>query len=535
MPLIPLKLPPGVYRNGTRYQAKGRWHNAERVRWRDGVMKPIGGWERKPNASGGYADDLTTSGEFVRDGIAWRDNTKLQYVVWGSNEAIYWQKADGTNEDITPAAVASDPGSAHPGVASGYGTGLYGTGPYGLDPANPDPSAYDVARWKFDTWGENLLALPDWHGVLYEWAPVTATNAVAVANAPTDIIDFIVTDERIVMTLGAADELRLVSWSDQEDNTDWTPSTTNQAGTYVVPGHGRLIGVYKLRGQYLILTETDAWITRYIGPPYVYAFEKVGEGCAPVHRKAVTVLPNGTAVWLGHETFWSFAGAVEPLPCDLIDFLNADLDRNNVSKIFGWANSKHREMWLHYPSVRSDAVTDPGVTPVGIECGYYVSWNWETGAWSQGTLPRSAMIADGVYDDPQGTGWYGWSYWHERSGVAFGDDIGASAETGPIEAGDGEYNIAIRAIYPDAQRGNWDGGTVYPGSVNFQFESRQMPTGAARLSAEYTYVSDSNQPIPVMVLGRDVMLKVFTDSSSDNGWEWGDMRLDIQTQGTGKR
>lgn len=46
MPYVPLKLPPGVRRNGTLYQAKGRWYSADLVRWWQDTMQPIGGWER---------------------------------------------------------------------------------------------------------------------------------------------------------------------------------------------------------------------------------------------------------------------------------------------------------------------------------------------------------------------------------------------------------------------------------------------------------------------------------------------------------
>ncbi|HMH81499.1 MAG TPA: hypothetical protein VK531_01405, partial [Gemmatimonadales bacterium] len=42
--MIPLRLPPGVYRNGTRYEAKNRWYNASGLRWYEGILGPIGGW-----------------------------------------------------------------------------------------------------------------------------------------------------------------------------------------------------------------------------------------------------------------------------------------------------------------------------------------------------------------------------------------------------------------------------------------------------------------------------------------------------------
>lgn len=42
---FPLKFPPGVKRNGTEYQAKGRWIDSNLVRFLEDSVRPIGGWE----------------------------------------------------------------------------------------------------------------------------------------------------------------------------------------------------------------------------------------------------------------------------------------------------------------------------------------------------------------------------------------------------------------------------------------------------------------------------------------------------------
>ena len=46
MPLLPIKIPPGFYRNATQYQAKNRWYNGNLVRFSEGRLRPIGGWQR---------------------------------------------------------------------------------------------------------------------------------------------------------------------------------------------------------------------------------------------------------------------------------------------------------------------------------------------------------------------------------------------------------------------------------------------------------------------------------------------------------
>ena len=42
--LVELNVRPGVYRNGSVREAKGRYYDANLIRWENGKMKPIGGW-----------------------------------------------------------------------------------------------------------------------------------------------------------------------------------------------------------------------------------------------------------------------------------------------------------------------------------------------------------------------------------------------------------------------------------------------------------------------------------------------------------
>ena len=46
MALLPIKIPPGFFRNGTQYQAKNRWFKGNLVRFSEGRLRPIGGWQR---------------------------------------------------------------------------------------------------------------------------------------------------------------------------------------------------------------------------------------------------------------------------------------------------------------------------------------------------------------------------------------------------------------------------------------------------------------------------------------------------------
>lgn len=45
MTFVPITLPPGVAKPGTKYDARGRWYDTNLVRWHQGVMQPIPGWQ----------------------------------------------------------------------------------------------------------------------------------------------------------------------------------------------------------------------------------------------------------------------------------------------------------------------------------------------------------------------------------------------------------------------------------------------------------------------------------------------------------
>ena len=113
MPLIPLELPPGVSRNGTRLQSRGRWYDANLIRWRDGRMRPVGGWSK-----------ITTS---ALDGVgrsmfSWKSNAGQNFLAIGTGEKLYLYSASvGSSFDITPSGFVAGRATAVQGT--GYGVG----------------------------------------------------------------------------------------------------------------------------------------------------------------------------------------------------------------------------------------------------------------------------------------------------------------------------------------------------------------------------------------------------------------------------
>lgn len=503
MSIVPLDLPPGVFKNGTLYGARGRWFDCNLVRWHDNALRPIGGWVRRKNNTGAnipaLVSDPTT--ETVRDVISYNTLSGEVKVLFGSNAHLL--EMDGSNliTDITPVGFTA--GSNQVTYLIGYGIGPYGVGPYGTNRNFTGGLAEPIGRWAFDMWGENPLALFNSEGILYEYIN-DANPASAVANAPSNLIDFVVTDERIVMAIrNGPTEIREVVWCDRENNTIWTSSDDNYAGSYRLPGRGNLVGIYRVQNAQLILSETDAYVSQWLGAPLVYGFRRVGTNCQPVHSAAVSKTER-FAIWLGERNFWMFDGTLRTMVCDVMDHIEETLDLTHVSKIHTMTIHEFSEIWWFYQSIGGDQVDS------------YVVYDYVDQSWAIGKLTRTVGDDKGILRYPIMVDQNGLVWNHEQDDVKVVGD--AYALSGPLEIGNGAGNLAIRYIFPDTEN---------PNTVQLDFYTRQMPTGPEIHHGPFAF----ENPISTTgVMGRQVQMKI---TGLVAGWEVGTMRADAVSPGAG--
>lgn len=500
MPLIPVSLPMGFYKNGTPYSAKNRWADGNLVRWKDGSLRAIGGWEQRQDAAGvnipALYGDATI--EAPRNALSWEENDGNANLIIGTNRALYHISGSGAVTTVTPAGFT--PGNKDETVNTGYGGNFYGLGFYGTPRTElSSGSAQRAFSWELDTWGEDALASERGTGAkLYEWS-IGDPAFTVVAGAPTGFNGFCVTDHRFVMLFGATSDPRLVQWCDRENYSVWTPATTNQAGFKRLEGKGALISGWNILDGTLILSETDAYFARYVNPPYVYGFRRVGVDCGPISPLCIAI-NNNIAMWPGRESFFMFDGQLRPVECDVIDYFLADKSSSADSKITSMHNPNFHEFWWLYASGSSTGEPDS-----------YICYNYLYGTWTVGRLNRTvginakAMRAQ-IMVDPDGV-----VYNHELAGVA---PIGATpyAVTGPIELGDGQSQMMVQRIYPDEQ-------TL--GDVDITLLGRDMPTGVDRTYGPYTL----RNPTPTRARGREIRMRV---DQKENGWEVGNrMRFEV--------
>ena len=488
---LPLKLPPGIYRNGTEYQAAGRWYDANLVRWYENTLRPMGGWRKR--ASGQMSG-------LCRGFITWRDNSANRWIAAGTHTKLYAMNEAGTLKEITPTGFTA--GIADSLSKTGYGYSTYGTLAYGT--ARPDTGLITPATtWSMDTWGEYLIACSNADGKIYEWQLgfTTPTLAAAITNAPTGNKAILVTAERILFALGAGGNPRKVQWCDQENNTLWTPASDNQAGDYELATPGTLLAGKRVKGVNLLFTDVDVHTAQYVGAPFVYGFEKAGSGCGLISAQAVAAIDTA-AIWMSKSGFWIYDGYVKPLPSDVSDYVFGNINFNQASKVYAVHNSKFGEIWWYYPSSGSN------------ENDSYVTYNYREQHWNIGTLARTAGTDAGVFANPLAVSTDGFIYEHEV-GFAY-DSASLYAESGPVQLGNGDNIMSVRQVIPDEQ-------TL--GEAVVSFKTRNYPTGTQSTFGPYTAAN----PTDVRFAARQVNMKVTGNTLAD--WRIGVMRLDAVPSG----
>ena len=494
MSYLPIEPPPGLSRGGTEYQAGKpvvRWWDQSLTRWYDRMLGPVGGFRaRSPSAVAGKARAM----------IAWSAAPATRWIGIGTHTGLYVQNSVGALFDITPAGLA--PGAADEAVGTGFGLGPFGAGAFGTP--RPDTSSSTPASvWDLDLWGGWLQACGGWDGTIWEWRGGTGSPALAVAGAPTGCAGIVTAEQGFLLAYGAGGDPRRIQWCDQGDNTSWTPSTANQAGDVALVTAGKIIKGLKLGPLVLILTDLDAHVGSYSGLPYVFSFERVGNGCGAI-AKGCAVAIGQRAVWWSPSGFWLYDGAIQPLDCALWDFLSQDLNTGQKSKITGWHNAGHGEVWWHYPS-RASAENDR-----------YVWWDYRRNLWGRGELARLAGAEVSVFKYPLAMGDDGLCYEHE-----VGDDYGGAtpfAETGPYELGDGGQAMRVGELVCDE---------AAPGRASISFRTRDRPNGDETAQTPVTLGADG-RGFPRFT-ARQTRVRV--EFAADPAARLGQMRLGVQPGG----
>lgn len=532
--LVKLDFPPGFARRGTAYEQMGRWREGNMVRFSGKDMESIAGWLLMSllNTSNATVDLDGT----LRSAFVWRDNLSRIWHAYGTTKKLY--AYDGTTlYDITPSGIVL-PGE-DVGVVAGYGTGAYNTGDYnepvGTGSTSNSSAAKIYGYWHLDNWGENLVASLDSDGRLVEWNPNTpSTIAAVVSGAPEYMTAFVVTDERHILAIGAKIALgggafrpapRRVSWCNQEDNTDWTPSATNLAGDLEMQTSGVGIRGVRFRGETLIFTDADLHRAVYLGYPNVYRFEKIADDCGLACPGAVAVGAD-RVFYVGPRGFYEYDGnQVRPIFSELFDTAGegaALISRN--AKLTVGHNKLRNEFVIHYSTTESG---NPD---------RYIRWNYLEQWWVDGTLDRSCWYDSTLLDYPiaaqpflSGADPKTRLYKHEVGEARPNYSLTDYAESAPIEIGDGDRFLEVDQVIQNSDRG--------AARLLVSFDFYRSPDTDPIKSTTPVALDTTRGYTDVRGEGRAMSIRIETSSASDvrAGGRWRVGKWRIRAQEGGRR
>jgi len=419
--------------------------------------------------------------------------------------------------------------------------------------------------WILDNYGTKLIALI-YNGECFEWDSAasnpTGTRATIISGAPTASRHMLVspTDRHLIFfgtetTIGTttSQDAMFIRFSDQESLTDYTPTSTNTAGTQRLAQGSKIMGAIRGRDAIYIWTDSALFLMRFVGQPFTFSFEHVGTNCGLIGKNACMEV-DGTAFWMSENGFFQYSGQLQSMPCLVEDYVFEGLNSTPRNLINAGLNNLFGEVSWYYCSSGSDVV-DRVVTY------NYLDSTLKRPIWTTGSLPRTAWADSSVFDKPHACYYDNTDddsydvvgntdgitiYYEHETGT---DQINAGGAVTAVTAnvlsgdfditqkraaqgqllgapdirGDGEYIMKIRRFIPDfiSQTGNTQ--------VTLLLRDYPNDSSASSSLGPFT-ITNTTDKVDTRARGRAIALKIANTSTSEN-WKLGTFRLDIQPDG----
>jgi len=435
-------------------------------------------------------------------------------------------------------------------VSVGWGAGGWGgitTGYTSTGWGSPAPAGVGLGTqlrlWSQSNYGEDLIFNPRGGG-LYLWETNANPNifdrgTLLTAGDTPDICNFVMVSDasRFVICFGVNDygsavqNPMLVRWSDQEDYTQWTPAVTNQAGSYTLSHGSQIVTAMQARQEILVWTDSAIYSMQYLGAPYVWGFQILGDNLS-IASPNVAVTANNITYWMGVDKFYMYSGRVETLPCTLRSYVYNDINMSQAFQFFAGTNEGFNEVWWYYCSANSTTIDK------------YVVYNYLERVWYYGTLNRSAWLDSPLRVEPMATT-YGSQLVYHETGVDDGttnppSPITAYVQSSDFDIGDGHNFGFVWRLIPDV---TFDGSTVTAPTLDFTVRPRQFPgsnygnsnnpevISTVSYAGQRTYnVQQFTEQVYVRIRGRQMAFKVSSDTLG-TAWQLGVPRIEVRPDG----
>ena len=492
-------------------------------------------------AHGAAVGDFVTFDSFSTiDGLDMNQEFEITSVTDASNYKVtHTSTASGSTSGGGGAGNAKYQITTGPSTSTfGYGWGTLTWGESTWDTARSSSDVVVSARnWSLDNFGEDLIATVLNGGTfIWDTSGGVGARATALSNAPTaSRFSLVSTDTRHLLIFGTEttigdtttqDDL-LLRFSDREDATDYTPVSTNEAGSLRISDGSRIIGAVKSAGQILIWTDTSLHGLQFVGTPFTFGLRQLGANAGLIAQHAAIEV-NGIAYWMSDDAFYLFDGVVKKMPCSVQDYVFDDMSYTNKADIAVGLNTAFNEIIWYYPSSNATQIDRA------------VAYNYLEGTWYTINLARTTWLGAYVYENPIATEYNASAtanvstilgltagsssiFEHEvGNNQADGTAITAFLETGSVEIADGDQLMSVSKLVPDFDN--------LANTMTAQLTLEQYPQSTANVQTSGS-ITSSTEKISVRGRGRAVKIRYTTNSVNDTPWRLGSQKLQIRPDG----
>tara|TARA_R100000008_G_scaffold76189_1_gene55892 strand:+ start:11 stop:1132 length:1122 start_codon:yes stop_codon:yes gene_type:complete len=355
--------------------------------------------------------------------------------------------------------------------------------------------------------------------------------------------------ETTIGSSGTQDKM-FIRFSDQEDISDYTPTSINTAGSLRLDSGTKIVGAAKGKDYILILTDTSAYIMQFVGPPFTFSIRQVGSNCGAIGQHAIKYV-NGKVFWMGQAGgFFVYDGTVKSLPCLVEDFVftatgtnaatdNIGINYSNGEQVYAGLNHLYEEITWFYPKNGSD------------EVDRQVTYNYAENIWHTGSLARTSWADSTLYDNPYATAYNttgvpsfptiqgvtaengATTYYAHESGTDQTDNDGNVTQTitsylqsGDFDLsieGDGQFFMSMRRFIPDFKR------IVGNARITIGLKRYPSSTSASSPLGPFTITSTTDK-VDTRARSRFASVKI-ENTANGESWRYGTFRADVQPDG----
>jgi len=241
-----------------------------------------------------------------------------------------------------------------------------------------------------------------------------------------------------------------------------------------------------------------------------------------------TVVVNDTAYWMSEGRFMVYRGSIQELPCSVKSYVFNNINTSQNPQIYAGENNEFNEVIWFYCSANSSQIDR------------YVIYNYQENVWYIGTMNRSTWVDQGVFNVPQATEYYNNSteattqtlngvspgrsfiYEHETGTTKNGAIMESYLTSGDVDIADGDQFMFIRGYIPDFKN--------LQGTVKMNLLSREFPADTQTESGVID-ITSSTRDVNTRARGRQIAVKILSDSSVDDNWRFGTLRVDARPDG----